>query len=136
MSTKTRKTPARHYWGYLPFGGSLFGWLEPAIEPVAVIALSALSAFYFLLQVPVPCGAPNRTPGEFCRNNAPGILRGCHLQDHKWRRAALLIDRERRAELGLSFTRTWPVAIPVLAEIASIASGVAATAVHIISQAQ
>jgi hypothetical protein len=31
-----------------------------------------------------PCYVPNRTPkGTFCKNNAHGLLRGCHLSDHK-----------------------------------------------------
>jgi hypothetical protein len=45
-----------------------------------------MTLIYFLVQVPLTCGAEVRGGGH-CRNNSHGILLGCWIRQHKWQRA-------------------------------------------------
>ncbi|GAB2774527.1 hypothetical protein [Streptomyces daliensis] len=74
------------YWGLIAFVLAITGWLTSDFGFSGVAALSALSLLWFLFQAPNPCGAPIRAASRTCRNNARGLLRGCHLQQHKWQR--------------------------------------------------
>ncbi|GLU46526.1 hypothetical protein [Nocardiopsis ansamitocini] len=136
MAKKRKKSALWRYWGYLPFTGALLGWLNPEIGPAVVMGLAAVSTVYFLFQAPTPCGAPNRKAGQSCRNNASGLLLGCYLQDHKWRRAGMLAHRHRWAELAASFGGGWRTALPVLAETATVVSGISAAIVYFVPQAK
>lgn len=55
-----------------------------------LLVASVLALVYFLLYAPSDCGARLRNGGR-CRNNGKGLLRGCHLQQH------------RRQKLGMMF---------------------------------
>jgi hypothetical protein len=74
------------YWGLIALVLAITGWLTSDFGPSGIAALSALSLLWFLFQAPNPCGAPIRAAGKTCRHNAKGVLRGCHLQQHKWQR--------------------------------------------------
>ncbi|MYS59874.1 MULTISPECIES: hypothetical protein [Streptomycetaceae] len=74
------------YWGLIALVLAVTGWLTSNFGPSGIATLSALSLLWFLFQAPNPCGAPIRAAGKSCRNNARGVLRGCHLQQHKWQR--------------------------------------------------
>lgn len=74
------------YWGLIALIVAVTGWLTSDIGPSGTAALFGLSFLWFLLQAPNPCGAPIRAGGS-CRHKAKGVLRGCHLQQHKWQRA-------------------------------------------------
>ena len=127
---------AWRYWGYLPFAGALLGWLNPEIGAVVIMVLAGLSVFYFFFQVPRPCKAENRRKSERCRNNASGLLRGCHLQDHKWQNMRMLVNYHYWRALGATLWSGWKNAIPALASLASVASGVCAVLLFFIAPAQ
>ncbi|MGQ4516758.1 hypothetical protein [Streptomyces sp. DW26H14] len=74
------------YWGLITLVLAVTGWLTSDFGPGGIATLSALSLLWFLFQAPNPCGAPIRTAGRTCRNNAKGVMRGCHVQQHKWQR--------------------------------------------------
>jgi len=61
------------------------GWRD---RPVAVAMVVLVTVLHFLLWTPVYCGAETRdeTP---CRNNARGLLMGCHLQEHRLQKAKM-----------------------------------------------
>lgn len=53
-------------------------------RPAKIFPAAGLLALFtwFVFRAPNVCGAINRD-GNRCRNNAKGLLRGCHLIDHK-----------------------------------------------------
>lgn len=73
----------------------IVGWLTYDFGPVALLALSGVSAFYFFFTVPVWCGAEGR--GGSCRNNSHGALMGCHLGQHKWQYSSEVQQPQQRA---------------------------------------
>jgi hypothetical protein len=81
------------YWGLIALVVAVAGWVTADIGPVGLTVLFALSFLWFLLQAPLPCGADTRKIGQSCRFNARGLLRGCHLEQHKWQRARNLFIR-------------------------------------------
>ncbi len=69
-----------------------FGWLGLVVVvwglthswPAGLLLMGALILLlYFLFGTPTWCGAPIREEGQTCRNNAYGVLRGCHLRQHR-----------------------------------------------------
>lgn len=83
------------YWGLIALILAIAGWLTSDIGAGGLATLFALSMLWFLFQAPNPCGAPIRAAGRLCRHNARGVLRGCHLQQHKWQRLRTLFVRPR-----------------------------------------
>jgi hypothetical protein len=73
------------YWGYLALVMAVAGFFMHALGVMVVLALGLGSLGYFLFQAPVTCCAEIRS-GEWCRNNSHGLLRGCHIRQHKWQR--------------------------------------------------
>ncbi|NYH85363.1 hypothetical protein SAMN05421678_11825 [Actinopolymorpha cephalotaxi] len=70
------------YWGYLIFALLIAAWWSKEVGPVALVILSALVTLYFLFRAPGWCGAETRQH-TLCRNNAYGLLLGCHFREHK-----------------------------------------------------
>ncbi|WP_328846455.1 hypothetical protein [Streptomyces sp. NBC_00258] len=91
------------YWGLVTLVVAITAWLTSDIGPAGLTALFALSLLWFLVQAPVPCGAPIRKEGQTCRKNAHGLLRGCSIEQHKWQRLRTLVVhpglRQTRREL-------------------------------------
>jgi hypothetical protein len=77
------------YWGYLALAAAIAGWVTHTFTIVVILVLAAAAALYFLLETPVWCGAITRT-GQLCRNNAHGVLLGCHLREHKWQKIRMV----------------------------------------------
>ena len=98
MRAATKKKLAR-YWGYLLLVVLVLGWFYRKFDPVVLGILSGLVVIYCLFQAPVPCCAKTRE-GEFCRNNASGLLRGCHFKQHKWQNMKMLVQQHAWAELA------------------------------------
>lgn len=88
MRTKTKRRVAR-YWGYILLIALFIGWFFVHIDPIILGVLSLLIVIYTLFQAPVPCCAKTRDY-EYCRNNASGLLRGCHLEAHKWQNIRII----------------------------------------------
>ncbi|MFI6656176.1 hypothetical protein ACIBL8_11790 [Streptomyces sp. NPDC050523] len=81
------------YWGLIALVIAVAGWMTSDIGPIGLTVLFGLSFLWFLFQAPVPCGAPIRKEGQTCRNNARGLLRGCHIEQHKWQRVRSIAVR-------------------------------------------
>lgn len=89
-STKVGKILRRSY-GYLFLPVIAYAWFGTNKIGAGVIAiLSAALVVYSLFQAPVWCGAETRN-NELCRNNAYGILMGCHLRQHRWQKLNMVI---------------------------------------------
>jgi hypothetical protein len=59
-------------------------WIKP-VDPVVRAYVSLAYGLSLLFAAPVWCGAENRS-GGYCRNNATGLLLGCHLRYRRWQK--------------------------------------------------
>ena len=111
-------------WRYL-------GWVLLAVylfkgKPDGYSVLLAVVAIaYFLLLAPVWCGAITRDD-QMCRNNSQGLLRGCHLRQHKKQKITGGIGVEAAKALWRRFWReshlaAVGVAAAVVAALAAVA---------------
>ena len=87
---------AIRYAGYLVLAVVVLRLLSGDFDLLTVgLCLTAL--FYFGFWVPAWCGAITRQ-GQFCRNNATGLLMGCHLREHRFQKLRLaIVPRSWRA---------------------------------------
>ena len=83
--TSSTKKNLNRSWGYLLLVVLGYAWFGTAMAPVVIVVLSALMVLYMLFQAPMWCCAETRGHG-LCRNNAYGLLMGCHLRQHKWQK--------------------------------------------------
>lgn len=128
---KRRVSRPWRYWGYVVLVGIVLLWFNPGASPLSLAVLSFIALVYFTLFVPIPCGAKNRGEG-LCRNNASGVVKGCHLQSHKWKKFASSsgVGGVRKA---LSQTSAfWQGTLALCAEAATVVSGAAAVATLVI----
>ncbi|MES5822869.1 hypothetical protein [Streptomyces sp. RG80] len=88
------------YWGLATLVVAITAWVSTDIGPIGLTVLFGLSLFWFLFQAPVPCGAKIRKEGQTCRNNARGLPRGCHYEQHKWQRVRSLAVRPSLRRTG------------------------------------
>src|SRR5438067_13122454 len=88
MKSSTKKTLSRS-WGYLLLIVVGYCWFGTRIGPGVIAIISALSVIYMLFQAPMWCCAEARG-NRLCRNNAYGILMGCHLRQHKWQKLKMV----------------------------------------------
>lgn len=92
MANTARRTfrTLRRIWSQYPLPSALIVFL---VLVYAVVALPSTARIFpgaglfvlsvwFVFRAPNTCGAVNRD-GTRCRNNAKGLLRGCHLIEHK-----------------------------------------------------
>ncbi|RCW40749.1 hypothetical protein DFQ14_11075 [Halopolyspora algeriensis] len=125
MRAETKRRIAR-YWGYILLVGLYFAWFQFHADPIILIVMSLAIIVYFLLQAPAPCCAPNRDGTSLCKNNARGLLRGCHLESHKWENAKILASRQNWAEFGRKVFRKFSGGAATISAFAGVVSAVAA----------
>jgi hypothetical protein len=125
VKAATRKAIAK-YWGYLLLLVIYFGWFVFHFGPAALAVGSFLGLSYFLFQAPVPCCAKNRDL-TFCRNNAHGIIGGCHIKQHKWQNFKMLIHRQSWARLAQGLFRRVSGNAAAVGALASSMSAMVAT---------
>ncbi|MEE2038821.1 hypothetical protein Q8791_16480 [Nocardiopsis sp. CT-R113] len=93
-----------------------------------IAVASAVSVLYACFQMPLPCGAWNRGEATRCRNNSSGLLPGCHIEQHRWQTAKLMLRSGGWGELRDKIFASWRRALPAVISAATIVSGVAAVA--------
>lgn len=86
------------WWGVLAGALLIAAWINRTTGPAVVVTLSAATALWCLFQAPVTCGAPVRNRNDGCRNNASGLLLGCHIRQHRWQKLKMLILRRQLRE--------------------------------------
>ncbi|MFI0814761.1 hypothetical protein ACH4TX_06460 [Streptomyces sp. NPDC021098] len=101
-------------------------WINNAAGPAVVVALSAATAAWCFFQAPVTCGAPVRGRADGCRNNASGLLLGCHIRQHRWEKLKMLIVRRRLREFCSGLFTDGKATIVTLAGVGSFLSGLVA----------
>ncbi|MGW4395843.1 hypothetical protein ACWEHA_11175 [Amycolatopsis nivea] len=96
VGRKTKRTLGS-FWSFLAFVAVIALWAIPSIGPGVIAALSAFVVLYCLFQAPTWCCA-NTRKNEFCRNNANGILLGCHIRQHKWQKLTMAVKEQAPAK--------------------------------------
>lgn len=108
------------------------GWFFAHLDPVILVAISVLVLLYTLFQAPVPCCAKTRQY-EFCRNNASGLLRGCHIEAHKWQNLRLMASGGSWSRLGRGLFRRVGGNAAAISALAGAASAITAVVALIAS---
>ncbi|MET8961831.1 hypothetical protein ABZX69_20510 [Streptomyces sp. NPDC004074] len=114
------------WWGVIAGALLIAAWINEAAGPVVIVALSALVLLWSFFQAPVTCGAPVRGRTDGCRNNATGILMGCHIRQHRWQKLKMLILRRRVREFCSGLFSDGKSTLVTLAALGSFLSGLVA----------
>ncbi|MEY9871227.1 hypothetical protein ABH931_000692 [Streptacidiphilus sp. MAP12-33] len=101
-------------------------WINSAAGPAVIVGLSVLCLVWSLLQAPVTCGAPVRGRADGCRNNASGLLLGCHIRQHRWQKLKMLILRRHVREFCSGLFSDGKASLVTLAAVGSFLSGLVA----------
>ncbi|MFF1708872.1 hypothetical protein [Streptomyces sp. NPDC058268] len=101
-------------------------WINEAAGPAAIVALSAVVLLWAFFQAPVTCGAPVRGRNDGRRDNATGILMGCHIHQHRWQKLKMLISRRRVREFCSGLFSAGKGTLITLAAAGSFLSGLVA----------
>jgi hypothetical protein len=89
------------WWGWALLAILLVGWGK--LDPLLMASIIAVAATYFMFRAPVWCGAVTRDD-TLCRNNASGLLMGCHLREHRWQKLRMAFVPRAWQALG---RRVW-----------------------------
>lgn len=109
------------YWGLIAFAGLIIGWTAGVAMSVLVV-LSAISALYFMFQVPFWCCAVNRDGKTLCRKNSSGILMGCSLRQHKWQKVKMTLVPQGWRMLNRGLWGSPTQGVTTLAGLATVSS--------------
>jgi hypothetical protein len=132
LMKKSTRDALFKYWGYLLLPALYWAWFVGDVGYGPLALLSTIAAGYFLLQAKVPCCAENRDL-TFCRNNARGLLGGCHIVQHRWQNLKMLIHRNRWARLGRGLFRRIEGSAVALSAVATVASTVIAAGALVVA---
>lgn len=111
--------------GYFLLVALYLAWFEFDANPLVLIVISVLVIIYCLFQAPVPCCAITRE-NRSCRNNARGLMRGCHLQQHKWQNLKALTRGTIWSRFARSMIRSVSGNAAALSAVAAAVSALAA----------
>ncbi|WP_063784773.1 hypothetical protein [Streptomyces rimosus] len=114
------------WWGVLAGALLVAAWVNSAAGPAVVITLSALVVLWSFFQAPVTCGAPVRGRADGCRNNASGLLLGCHIRQHRWQKLKMLIVRRQVRAFCAGLFSDGKATVVTLAGAGSFISGLVA----------
>jgi hypothetical protein len=115
----------RKYWGYALLLVLAYGWTGDRFGPGVLALVSTFVVIYVLFQAPVWCTAETRSKG-FCRNNASGLLMGCHLREHKWQKFKMMVKTRYWGRLGRRFMTGIGAQAAAFSAIAGMTSAMAA----------
>ncbi|GAA1034068.1 MULTISPECIES: hypothetical protein [Amycolatopsis] len=128
MAGRKTKRKIGKLWGYLALIAVAVLWTVPSVGPGVIAILSAFVVLYCLFQAPTWCCATTRK-GEFCRNNANGVLLGCRLRQHKWQKLKMAFKEQAPAKaLGRMLSNMGGVAASLSAVAGTVSAGVATVA--------
>ncbi|WP_317443318.1 hypothetical protein [Streptomyces collinus] len=114
------------WWGVLAGALLIAAWIDRAAGPAVIAALSAAVLLWSFFQAPVTCGAPVRGRNDGCRNNATGLLMGCHIRQHRWQKLRMLILRRQVRDFCSGLFSDGKATLVTLAAIGSFLSGLVA----------
>ncbi|MFE9607324.1 hypothetical protein [Streptomyces sp. NPDC006012] len=114
------------WWGVLAGALLIAAWINRAAGPGVIAVLSAAVLLWSFFQAPVTCGAPVRGRDDGCRNNATGLLMGCHIRQHRWQKLKMLLVRRQLREFCSGLFSDGKATLVTLAAIGSFLSGLVA----------
>ncbi|MGW0412392.1 hypothetical protein ACWERI_02890 [Streptomyces collinus] len=114
------------WWGVLAGALLIAAWINRAAGPAVIATLSAAVLLWSFFQAPVTCGAPVRGRNDGCRNNATGLLMGCHIRQHRWQKLRMLILRRQVRDFCSGLFSDGKATLVTLAAIGSFLSGLVA----------
>ena len=116
------------WWGVLAGALLIAAWINRTAGPAVVITLSGIVLLWCLFQAPVPCGAEVRAKGgrDGCRNNARGLLLGCHITQHRLQKLRMLLFRRQIRTFCSGLFSDGKATVVTLAGLGSFISGLAA----------
>ncbi|MFF7264626.1 hypothetical protein ACFZCL_30720 [Streptomyces sp. NPDC008159] len=114
------------WWGVIAAALLIAAWINRAAGPVVVATLSALVLIWCFFQAPVTCQAPVRGREDGCRNNATGLLLGCHIRQHRWQKLKMLILRRQVRAFCSGLFSDGKAVLVTLAAVGSFLSGLVA----------
>lgn len=118
-----------------------FGWLGLVVVvwglthswPAGLLVVgSVILLLYFLFGTPTWCGAPIREEGQTCRNNAYGVLRGCHFRQHRWQKVTMAVHLDPR--LGRAMFAGARPAFQAIGSLATVGASLAAIATYFLKK--
>ena len=103
--TKKRRDTLSRTWGYFLIPAIFWLWTARQLSYGPIAIISTLASLFFLFQARMPCGAQNRAEGEYCLNNARGLLGGCNqVVAHKRYKGRMLM---RHSTWGRFMRSAW-----------------------------
>jgi hypothetical protein len=123
-----RRIRAIFIWLTLPI--IVWIWVKP-VGPAARAYISLAYVLFLLAGAPVWCGAENRR-GGYCRNNASGLLFGCHLRYHRWQKLTSVMHMRDVGQLFRRLFRNPNTAAAIVGSAAGVVSAGAAVATLIV----
>ncbi|MFE6163507.1 hypothetical protein ACFQ7F_31870 [Streptomyces sp. NPDC056486] len=114
------------WWGVLAGALLIAAWINSAAGPAVVVTLSAVVLLWCFFQAPVTCGAAVRGRADGCRNNAAGLLLGCHIRQHRGQKLKMLIIRRQVRAFCSGLFSDGKAAVVTLAGAGSFVSGLVA----------
>ncbi|MER7173013.1 hypothetical protein [Streptomyces mesophilus] len=114
------------WWGVLAGALLIAAWINASAGPAVVLTLSAAVLLWSSFQAPVSCGAPVRGHADGCRNNASGVLMGCHYRQHRWQKLKMLLVRRQLRAFCSGLFSDGKATVITLAGVGSFISGLAA----------
>jgi hypothetical protein len=109
------------YWGYVLAAMLAALWWSSSVGPAALLLVSGVVTVYFAFAAPLWCGATTRG-GKPCRNNAYGVLMGCHYQEHRWQKLKLAVVPRQWRNLNAELWTSPKVGLASLGAILGIVS--------------
>ncbi|MFE7313854.1 hypothetical protein ACFU7T_12205 [Streptomyces sp. NPDC057555] len=125
-ATSSRFGGLGQWWGVLAGSLLIAAWINRTAGPAVIIGLSAIVLLWSFFQAPVTCGAPIRGRDDGCRNNATGLLMGCHIRQHRWQKLKMLIVRRRVRAFCSGLFSDGKATLVTLAAAGSFISGLVA----------
>lgn len=121
----------RAYWGYLAIAALAVSWGRGA-APAVIVVLSLAVFAYAGFQAPALCGAVNRN-GTYCRENASGLLMGCHRRHHRLQKVKMVVFRHRTGTVSRALFPSAKEKFEAFIAVGGLLSAVAAVIVPVIT---
>jgi len=98
-----------------------------------VIVVLSLAVFVYAgFQAPALCGAVNRD-GTYCRENASGLLMGCHRRHHRLQKLKMIVLRRRAGDASRALFPSTKEKFEGFIAVGGLLSAVAAVIVPVIA---
>jgi hypothetical protein len=92
------KNSLARWWGFALVVAVLAALPSREVPAAILFGLSGLSLVWVLFFAPAWCGADTRDHKP-CRNNCSGLLRACHIREHRWQKFTMMFSNRRWQQL-------------------------------------